>query len=800
MYFKILKRSLKSKKSINFILLVFILLAAMFIAGSVNNLILITGGVDSYFELAGMDDYIIISSMGGRIEEPLESDIAIEEFLKNNQYVDNYTVDDVAYAGGGQVFKDDDTEFNLTSPAMITPCTIKQQKFFDGDNNQITHIDDGEIYLTLREFEDNDMSIGDKIYFVMSDDSRIELTIAGVSKDAALGADMMGTHRFLISENDMNKFLADENYLYSRLYSIELNAVEAFIEEYSNEEISTLFGDTKQTFKLTYIMDMIIAAIFIVASILLVIISVVILRFTIIFTVNEDYKEIGIMKAIGIGDTGIRKLYITKYAIIAILGALIGFGASIPFSKVLMKPALKNMVADDGGSNIFLQLLISVLVAVVVILFAYLSTGRIKKMTPMDAIRSGNNGERFNKKSMFKLSKSKSKATSFMAVNDVLSEKKKYLILFLATVVGIWMVVMPINTINTLNSENLVEWFGMQKKDVLIANDTEFYEIVSEGTKQACYDCIGKYEKILEDNGYNVKDVSMEVGMNGTKINFGDKSTKTIAFQGFGTDVSKYAYTEGMAPKYDNEIAITHVVAERLGAKIGDTVYVNINGEDKPFVITAFFQSMNNMGEGARFTEEVDLDYTMINYATGVQFNFEVEYSDKEKEELVEEISEILPKGCTIYSMKDSMSRMIGGISERLIPIKYAMLAVVILVNILIVMLMQKMFILREKGEMAMLKSIGFANKDIINWQTKRIAMVIFLGVIVGTLTGTPFSQITSGQVFKFMGASKITFDINVLEVYIIYPLAIFAASVLMCMLTMLSVRKITVNDMNEIE
>lgn len=800
MYFKILKRSLKSKKSINFILLVFILLASMFIAGSVNNLILITGGVDSYFELAGIDDYIIISSMGGRPEEPLESDIKIEEFLKSNQYVDNYTVDDTVYAGGGQIWKDDDTEFSLNGPVAISTCTIQQQKFFDEDNNQITQIDEGEIYLTNREFEGNDMSIGDKIYFVMSDDSRIEFTVAGISKDAALGADMMGTHRFLISENDMDKLFVDKEYLYSRFYSVELNDTEAFIKDYQNKEISVLFADKRETFKITYIMDMLIAAIFIVASLLLVIISIVILRFTIVFTVNEDYKEIGIMKAIGIGDTGIRKLYITKYTIIAILGSIIGFGASIPFSKVLMKPALKNMVVNDNGNNIVLQLIICILVAVTVIYFAYLSTGKIKKMTPMDAIRSGNNGERFNKKGLIKLNKSKFKATSFMALNDVLSEKKKYLILFLATVVGIWMVVMPINTINTLNSENIVEWFCMQKTDAVASSDAEYYEIVSAMTKQACYDCVNKYEKLLEDNGYAVKDVSMEIGMSSTKLTFGDKSTKTMAFQGIGTDISKYAYTEGVAPKYENEIAITHVVAERLGVKIGDTVYVNINGEDKPFVITAFFQSMNNMGEGVRFTEEVDLDYTMINYATGVQFNFEEEYSDKEIEELIEEISLILPKGCTIYSMKDSMSRMIGGISERLIPIKYAMLAVVILVNILIVMLMQKMFILREKGEMAMLKSIGFANKDIINWQTKRIAMVIFLGVIVGTLTGTPFSQITSGQVFKFMGASKITFDINVLEVYIIYPLAIFAASVLMCMLTMLSVRKITVNDMNEIE
>ena len=799
MNFKILKRSLKSKKSINFILLVFIMLAAMFIAGSVNNLILITGGVETYFDLAGIDDYIILSNMGGSRENPLESDKQIEEFLNGNKYVDNYTVDDTVYAGGSQIEKADGTEFNLNSPVMITSYNIKQQKLFDDNNNQITNVEDGTIYLTLREYEDNDISIGDKLYFVMSDGTRKEFTVAGISKDALLGADMMGTHRFLVSVNDMEELFSDKAYLYSRLYSIELNDTEAFKEDYSNEEISVLFGDTRQTIKITYVMDMVIAAVFIVASILLVIISVVILRFTIVFTVNEDYKEIGIMKAIGIGDTGIRRLYIVKYMIIAIIGAMLGFVGSIPFSKELMKPALRNMVVENSGNNVVLQLIISALVAFVVILFAYISTGKIKKFTPMDAIRSGNNGERFKKKGIIKLNKTGKNPTTFMAINDVLSEMKKYIILLVATMVGVWMVVMPINTINTLNSDNIVEWFAMQKSDMVISSDAEFYDIVSKGTKQAMYDCINKYEKILEDNGYEVTAAFMEIGTNGAKVTYGDKSTKTTVFQGFGSDIAGYKYTKGQAPKYENEIAITHVVADRLGVGIGDTVYINIGGEDRPFVITAFFQSMNNMGEGIRVNEEVDLDYQQLNYAMGVQFDFSDKYSDEDKEKAIEEISELLPE-CGVYSGKGIAKAYLGDISERLIPIKYAMLAVVIIVNILIVMLMQKMFLIRERGEMAMLKSVGFSNGKIISWQTKRIAMILFLGVVIGTITGTPFSQLTSGEVFKMMGASKIVFDINYLEVYVIYPLAIFVASVLMCMVIMLSVRKITVNDMNEIE
>ncbi len=386
-----------------------------------------------------------------------------------------------------------------------------------------------------------------------------------------------------------------------------------------------------------------------------------------------------------------------------------------------------------------------------------------------------------------------------MAFNDVISELKKYLILLFATMVGIWMIVMPINTINTLRSDKIGEWFAVLKSDIVLSNEIAFNEVSTNGDKQGYYDLMNETEEIIEENGYEVEGTSMEIGWQGIKVTFGDKATKTIVFQGLGTDTSDYVYTKGSAPKYENEIAMTHIVAKRLGVDIGDTVYISIKGEDKPFVITAIYQSMNNNGEGIRFTETVELDYSLVSFCFGVQCDFVDDLTDEEKEKAIDKLEVAMPE-CQVESFIEFIDRMIGGISDMLVPIKYAMLGIVIVVNILIVVLMQKMFLVREKGEMAMLKSVGFSNGKLISWQTKRIAMVLFLGIFLGTITGTPFSQLTSGQVFKMMGASKIEFVINYLEVYVIYPLAIFVASVLMCMVTMLSVRKITVNDMNEIE
>ena len=99
-----------------------------------------------------------------------------------------------------------------------------------------------------------------------------------------------------------------------------------------------------------------------------------------------------------------------------------------------------------------------------------------------------------------------------------------------------------------------------------------------------------------------------------------------------------------------------------------------------------------------------------------------------------------------------------------------------------------------------MLKAIGFSDVKLISWQTKRIMLVLFAGILLGTVTGTPFSELTSGQVFKIMGASKIEFEVNIPEVYIFYPIILFVAIVTACIITMQKVRKISPQEMNNIE
>ena len=87
------------------------------------------------------------------------------------------------------------------------------------------------------------------------------------------------------------------------------------------------------------------------------------------------------------------------------------------------------------------------------------------------------------------------------------------------------------------------------------------------------------------------------------KVTLGDKSFKSLSLQGIGTNAEEYDYIEGRAPQYDNEVALANATREAISAEVGDTVTINIGDEDVEFIVSGFYQTMNNMGEGIRFNE-----------------------------------------------------------------------------------------------------------------------------------------------------------------------------------------------------
>lgn len=85
MYLRILKKDLKRKRTMNAIVLIFIVLATMFIASSANNMLTVATALDEYFEMAEVPDYWYATPYKEEADR-------FSDFVKENGYGDRKSV------------------------------------------------------------------------------------------------------------------------------------------------------------------------------------------------------------------------------------------------------------------------------------------------------------------------------------------------------------------------------------------------------------------------------------------------------------------------------------------------------------------------------------------------------------------------------------------------------------------------------------------------------------------------------------------------------------------------------------
>ena len=73
MFFRILKKDLKRKKTMNIILLLFVIMCSMFASASVSNIAAVTGGVDNYFKMSDVPDVRVNMPFNCEMEDELKA-------------------------------------------------------------------------------------------------------------------------------------------------------------------------------------------------------------------------------------------------------------------------------------------------------------------------------------------------------------------------------------------------------------------------------------------------------------------------------------------------------------------------------------------------------------------------------------------------------------------------------------------------------------------------------------------------------------------------------------------------------
>lgn len=785
MFFRILKRDLKRKKTMNIILLLFVIMCSMFASASVNNILAVSNGIDGYFEISGVPDIIVTMMYDSEAEEkisalPYVRDVKTEHFL---------TVLDIgSFSVDGRKFE------CYTNIVLLLNDNERAIKFFSEDDRELPKVEKGTFYATSGYFiSENGVKKGDKVRIRSGDTDKI-LKYAGMFKTATTGSSSADSPYILLNSEDFAEFKEDPAFRRWAQKQLFLNtddpdAVQSFAEGMQN-----VYVGTREDYKTLYFYDMFVAYAMMIISILLMIAGMVILRFTIGFTVSEEIREIGVMKAIGISSVSIRMLYIVKYLGISVIGAVTGFFCSIPLSRMMLKNTSKFIVF--GSSNkVMMGVISSCLIIALIMLFCYLCTRKVNKLSPIDAVRNGQTGERFGRKSLMHLGRSRLPASCFLPLNDIVSSPKQYSIITGIFVICLLLMTCISNFIKSLSSEKMIPFFGIPASHVTYLDIPKFVSVLDD--EKECLDYIKEIKDRLVDEGIPCQ-TSLTVGARYDIIH-NDQKTHAICLLTRGIDMSLLKCDEGYSPRKSDEIALTRTVLETINARIGDTVTLMMHGNEYRLMITGTFSSYIGGGYAAMLNDSFHFDMDDINVIDGVQITFDGDPDPETVDRNIEKMKQLFGAE-NIYRNSELIERLTG-LSEPLHSMKDIIMILTVIITALVVILMERSFISKEKGEIALMKAVGLKKMSIVSHHVMRFVILSVGASLLTSLLMHPISYLLFNWVSSMMGdVTNVSPEVDKLNAYLICPAILIGVTAVSSFFTALYTRTIKASDTASIE
>lgn len=770
MFFRILKRDLKNKRGINVILFLFMILAVLFVSSSVANIAVISNATAYCMEKGRVGDVYICT----RQEEGSDP---ISDWLDGSSLVQHYTKEEGCLientdiiSFGGRTNGEGSEKYDNDSIIMLCPQWQEHMLMFDSQD-ELAAVKPGEIGMLQKEMNKNNLNPGDELTLHFGGTEKT-FTLTEAIQDPAFGGDFVGMTRFLISGEDFQE-IRQKNAKIIWNYNVEVTNQDAFMQAFNREGFQVIITIEKELLEFSYVMPLLTAGVLIVAGICLIIIAFLILRFTIMFTLAGEYKEIGIMKAIGVRAFTVRKIYLVKYAALILTAAVIGCILSVPISNAMLDTVNENMMMEHAGAAWELNLLCAAAVALMVLVMCYWSTGRLKKFTAIEAIHSGMSGERFRTKSVVRLHRCRMLPTScYMAVNAILSDFKRYIVLILVFTLGIILIILPMNVLTTMVSDEMVKAFAL---------DTTADFFMDTGTITTAYTDRETGKRTLNEVESKLKEKGYECHLNVLVFYSVSYCTQDEAlfYQGLsytpiGSDGTFIELISGTTPAAENEIALSEKLMKKLEVNIGDTIYAKIGGQKRPLLVTGSYQNYMQMGVSAFISERADLSGMTASGAYVIQAKMAGGTDDRTQKELIAALRQDFPD-YTFYDAGEAMGTQLGSTSDQIASVKWVVVGLVAVVNILITCLMMRIFIAGEKTEIALLLGLGCSRRAVRAQHTIRIGIVMVFGILLGIAVSVVLNPLIIRPVFGMMGADYIKIQVNVFEAYLFYPVLMLA-------------------------
>ncbi len=774
---RMLRKDFFRKKLITIVVFAFIFLSALLVASGTNLMIELGNSLNALFATANTPHFVQMHA-GPLDQAEIDSWAAANELVKDQQTVEMITMDGSnLYLGESQ---------NPEENSIMDISFVIQNEGFDFlldlDNN-IIQLSPGEIAVPVYYSQQRNLAIGDEVR-VNTGAGEMIFAITAINRDSQMNPAIVHSKRFLIHEQDyanLRETIDETEYLIEFLL-VDDSQISTFVSAYQASDLPKTGPAVDQgLFKtINALSDGLVAGVVILMSLLLIVIAILSLRFTLLATIEEDTKEIGVMKAIGIARSDIKRTYLAKYVVMGAAAALLGYLTSLLLNQVLSANVLLYI---GSASKSVLQTALPLVAASSIFLIVTLSCvvilRRFNRISAVEALRSGSVGESMRNIPMLNLQRGRAlNINPYLGVRDVLQRFRLYGLLAFVFFFCAVIIIIPIHFLTTIQSPTFISYMGIGQSDIRI--DLHLSEDVA--------DRFDSTVATLTDDP-DVAKLSPLVTSQFKAIQ-SDGTLETLSIETGDFSLFPLDYVQGTAPQKENEIALSYLNAGEMEKQIGDSVTLVVEGQEREMFVSGIYQDITNGGRTAKAALPHN-PQTVLWYTVNLNLA-----SDANIEEKVLEYSQLFAPA-RVTDMASYVSQTMGNTVQQLKTVTMVTVVVGLAVSVLITSLFMMMLITKDTSQIAIMRSLGFSLRNIRTQYLTRALVLLVFGIMLGTLFSNTLGQQLVSAVLSLQGASSIKFVIDPLQAYVMYPLLLmFTVAVTTILSTRTGIKETNIAEM----
>lgn len=783
--YSLIRNDLIRNKAVNLTLFVFLFISALLMATGFLVISRLSGSVDQIMALTEPPHYLQMHV--GEFDRE-----RVEELITDTGLVKEQQIQDMANIEGINIdyVRQDGTRGNLAD-SLLDNYFVKQNESFDylvDLDNQRIELESGEIGLPLIYAKRANLKPGDQM-LIHQLDKTYSFTIKRIIRDAQMGSSLSSSIRFLLHPQDFEEIykhaLRQESMIEVRLHNEgDIGKFESIYMDTANQMPQNGVAITYPLIKLVNtIGDGLMSGVIIAVSLILILISLITMGFTVQSTLEDEVREIGVLKAVGLKNKDINSLYQLKYRIITLIACLLAALASFGLAKVFMNNIALNFGLSQATLlSYFLPFVAAGLIYLIVMLSLKRALKIISKMNVLVALREGRivRSKDLNKQRGGKLSRLFRHPETSLALLDLKLNAKSWLVLMIVLFLCSTIILLPLNLYSTMSSPDFSRFLGAARNDVAV---TVQYQPELEGFVSQIRQATKSDPEIELAREYRTFRgmVEGEKGWQAFMMETGDYAEFPIEMAG------------GRLPKADNEMAVSLLNQEKFGLNIGDHFPVKIGEEIVDFQIVGVYQDITNGGHTSKVVRQVDQD--IINYAFYINL-----LPGTDQAAFVENWSEEF-KEAKVLPFEDMISQTLGTITSSLL---YALIAVFLL-SLMIIVLISVLYIslrmYKNYQEDATLLALGFIPRAVRQMYFTKSAVVIILGVVLGAILTLAIGESLMGVIFAGLGfgVTKMNFIIQPLWFILIGCLIPATIALAAIMITTRKIEEVSIMNIGKV-